>query len=196
MGRLPTDASGGGRGGRSPAARPTARPAAVSRAAKPALRPGLTGTRRRKRRRGPFGPEVDQSSTVYRREEIRGQENTFARGAAPSGRHPAQRRGSASSARPHARNEADTCARGRGRGERTWVPGRVGSGKSPVRPGFGLDLDGSTPNEGRSLHREPPPRLREVRTKSLVPPSVCPSMLVEPARMGGRSCQAGMASRR
>ena len=56
MGRLSTDASGGGRGGRSPAARPTARPAAVSRAAEPALRPGLTGTRRRKRRRGPYRP--------------------------------------------------------------------------------------------------------------------------------------------
>ena len=56
MRRLPTDASGGGRGGRSPAARPTARPAAVSRAAEPALRPGLTGTRRRKRWRGPYRP--------------------------------------------------------------------------------------------------------------------------------------------
>ena len=56
MGRLSTDASGGGRGGRSPAARPTARPAAVSRAAEPALRPGLTGTRRRNRRRGPYRP--------------------------------------------------------------------------------------------------------------------------------------------
>ena len=37
-------------------------PAAASRAASPALRPGLTGTRRRKRRRRPFGPEVDQRS--------------------------------------------------------------------------------------------------------------------------------------
>eukprot|EP00964_Phaeocystis_antarctica_P086077 scaffold54461_cov66-Phaeocystis_antarctica.AAC.1 len=43
----PTDASGGGRGGRSTLARPTARPAAVSRAESPAPRPGLTGTRRR-----------------------------------------------------------------------------------------------------------------------------------------------------
>ena len=60
--RLPDHASGGRRGGRSAATRATARRAAASRAASPTLRPGLTGTRRRKRRRGPFGPEVDQSS--------------------------------------------------------------------------------------------------------------------------------------
>ena len=38
-----------------------ARSIARARRASPALRPVLPGTRRRKRRRGPFGPEVDQS---------------------------------------------------------------------------------------------------------------------------------------
>eukprot|EP00964_Phaeocystis_antarctica_P049805 scaffold28850_cov65-Phaeocystis_antarctica.AAC.3 len=52
----PTDASGGGRGGRSTLARPTARPAAVSRAASPALRPGSAWTRRREAPARTFRP--------------------------------------------------------------------------------------------------------------------------------------------
>ena len=86
---------------------------------------------------------------MYRREEIRGQENTFALGAAPSGRHPTQRRGSASSARPHARNEADTCARGRGRGERTWAGRVLSMTCRPFTMCPGLAPGGSAPDDDR-----------------------------------------------
>ena len=105
-------------GRRSAAARPAAPRARGSRAASPALRPGLTGTRRRKRRRGPFGPEVDQSSCEAATPSNLRQENPFARGAAPPDRHPTQRRRSTSSARPQARRAADICARSGGCGER------------------------------------------------------------------------------
>ena len=56
-------------------ARRQARPAAASRAASPALRPGLTGTRRRKRRPGPFGPEVE-SCQLCRRDAAGTRQNT------------------------------------------------------------------------------------------------------------------------
>ena len=101
-------------GRRSAATRPTACRAAASRAPSPALRPGLTGTRRRKRRRGPFGPEVDQSSCATATPSNLRPENPLARGSAPPDRHPAQRRRSTISARPQARRAADICARSGG----------------------------------------------------------------------------------
>ena len=45
-----------------PVERTCARSSSRALRASPALRPVLPGTRRRKRRRGPFGPEVDHSS--------------------------------------------------------------------------------------------------------------------------------------
>ena len=86
--RLPEHASRARRGGKSPRAQPTARPAAASRAQSPALCQVLPWTRRRKHRRGPFGPEVDQGAAPQRRKANRTHKSTCAVGSTQPSRQP------------------------------------------------------------------------------------------------------------
>ena len=66
-------------------------------------------------------------------------------------------------------------------------PGMWHTASGETWPVQGLALGGSTPAEGRYLLSRDDKRHSRARTKILVPPSVGPSMLSEPARMGGRS---------
>ena len=71
----------------------------------------LPGTRPRKRRRGPFGPEVEKSCRATPSGRSPCRENPFARGAAQADRDLHLRRRSAISARPGSCRAAKTCAR-------------------------------------------------------------------------------------
>ena len=99
---------------RAPAVAPTCTGScARAQRASPALRPVLPGTRRRKRQRGPFGPEVDTRRRVapFRRRPC--SKSPFARGAAQAERHPGFQRHRARSLRPRARLEDDVGERSR-----------------------------------------------------------------------------------
>ena len=77
-----------------------ARPSARAQRGSPAPRPVLPGPRRRKRRRGPFGPWVDKSSRATPSRRRSCPESPFARGAAQLERQRHLRRCGAISARP------------------------------------------------------------------------------------------------
>ena len=95
--------------------------------APPALRPVLPGTRRRKRRRGPFGPWVEKSSRIAPSRRRSSRENPFARGAAQADRDLHLQHLSAISARPGTCPSAEICARSGGSAERVR---RDGAGNS------------------------------------------------------------------
>jgi len=97
--------------------------------APPALRPVLPGTRRRKRRRGPFGPEVDTCRRIAPLRRRPWRKNPFARGAAQADRHGHLRHISAISAHPQARPAGEICARHEGGPVRA----RVARG-TPIQP--------------------------------------------------------------
>ena len=101
-----------------PVERACARSSARAPRASPALRPVLPGTRPRKRRRGPFGPEVEKSKprNAFGKEAM--PRKPFARGAAQADRHRHLRRRSAISTRPGSCRAAETCARSGGGPER------------------------------------------------------------------------------
>ena len=96
-----------------PVARACTCSCARAQRASPAPRPVLPGTRRRKRRRGPFGPWVEKSSCATPSGRRSSRENPFARGAAQAERHPGFQRHRARPLRPRARLEDDVGERSR-----------------------------------------------------------------------------------
>ena len=70
-----------------PVERASARSSTRAQRASPAPRPVLPGTRRRKRRRGPFGPEVDPPAALAPSGRRSCRESPFARGRAQADRH-------------------------------------------------------------------------------------------------------------
>ena len=133
--------------------------------APPALRPVIPGTRPRKRRRGPFDPEVEKSSGATPSGSRPCEETPFARGAAQPERHRGLRRLSAISAGPQAHQAGKICARNAGGPERARVARGVYFDLRPLYFYPTLARPSSTP--AKCLHRllQDGPQLLQSRTK-------------------------------
>ena len=176
-------------------ARPTARPAAVSRAESPALRPRLTGTRRRKRRRG---PSARRSTGVARRRGANEPDDQITPSCAEQP-HPLGPRRSGVAARAqraHTRPEQPTTARaveggvkGHGHTEaRGPRPNACARASSEARRSVAPHL----PTRAETLLPRGGPRLSPVRTKNLIGRlSACRARRMRAAFMGGSSGKRG-----